>query len=107
MKLIDSIIGFFKNLFKGKSSANPDGECDDCTDRDICQTTDRNKKYALICGLENSKWGACPGSNKDSNTMLGLISQYVNSDHIVKLNNSQATRAAVVKALKEQIAKTP
>lgn len=39
--------------------------------------------------------------------MLGLIQQYVNSDHIVKLNNGKATVEAVKKALTEQIAKVP
>ena len=67
MKLIDAIFGFFKNLFKKPSN---DGDCDDCTDRAVCQTTDKNKKYAVIVGMETSKWGACPGADKDSNTML-------------------------------------
>ena len=102
MKLIDIIVGFFKNLFKKN-----DGECDACTVKDVCQTTDISKKYALICGLEQSKWGACAGSNRDSNTMLDLIKQYVDGSHIVKLNNGQATTIAVRKALKEQIAKVP
>ena len=103
MKLIDAILGFFKSLF-GK---NPDGNCDDCSDRTVCQTTDKNKKYAVIVGMETSKWGGCPGADKDSNTMLSLIKQYVDSDHIVKLNNKQATVNAVRAALDAQIAKVP
>lgn len=103
MKLIDAIIGFFKSLF-GK---NPDGNCDDCTDRTVCQTTDKNKKYVVIVGMETSKWGGCPGADKDSNTMLSLIKQYVDDSHIVKLNNKQATVKAVTDALNEQIAKVP
>lgn len=102
MKLIDIIVGFFKNLFKKN-----DGECDACTVKDVCQTVDKTKKYSLIVGMETSKWGACAGSNKDSNTMLDLIKQYVDGSHIVKLNNGQATTIAVRKALKEQIAKVP
>lgn len=103
MKLIDAIVGFFKRLFAGKA----DGECEDCGEKGVCQTTDKNKKYALIVGMETSKWGSCPGSDKDSNTMLGLIKQYVDESHIVKLNSKQATVSAVTKALKEQIAKVP
>ena len=101
MKLIDAILGFFKSLF-GK---NPDGNCDDCTDRTVCQTTDKNKKYVVIVGMETSKWGGCPGADKDSNTMLSLIKQYVDDSHIVKLNNKQATVKAVKDALNAQIAK--
>lgn len=104
MKLINKLIEFFKTLF-GKGSAN--GECGDCSEKDICQTVDRSKKYALIVGVESSKWGACPGSTKDSNVMLGLVQQYVNDDHIIKYNDKQGTVAAVKKALEEQIAKVP
>lgn len=103
MKLIDIIVGFFKKIFSKKN----DGECDSCNVKDVCQTVDRSKKYALIVGVEFSKWGTCAGSNRDSDTMLGLIKQYVDGSHIVKLNNGQATTIAVRKALKEQIAKVP
>ena len=102
MKIIDAIVGFFKGLFKKN-----DGDCDDCSDRTVCQTTDKNKKYVVIVGMENSRWGACPGADKDSSTMLALIKQYVDPDHILKFNNSQATVDAVKKALNEQIAKVP
>ncbi len=103
MKLIDVIVGFFKSLFGRKV----DGNCGDCSDRTVCQTTDRNKKYVVIVGMETSKWGVCSGADQDSNTMLSLIKQYVDSDHIVKLNNKQATVAAVRKSLEDQIAKVP
>ena len=103
MKLIDIIVGFFKKIFSKKN----DGECGECYEKDVCQTVDRSKKYALIVGVEFSKWGTCAGSNRDSDTMLGLIKQYVDGSHIVKLNNGQATTIAVRKALKEQIAKVP
>lgn len=103
MKLIDVIVGFFKNLFKKPNN----GDCDDCTDRTVCQTTDKNKKYVVIVGMETSKWGGCPGADKDSNTMQTLIKQYVDSDHIVKLNNKDATVKAVKDALEAQIAKVP
>lgn len=104
MKLIDIILGFFKSIFKKPSD---DGDCDDCTDRTICQTLDKNKKFALVVGMETSKWGACPGADKDSNTMNAMISQYVDSSHIVRLNNKQATVGAFKKALTEQIGKVP
>lgn len=104
MKLIDIILGFFKSIFKKPSE---DGDCDDCTDRTICQTLDKNKKFALVVGMETSKWGACPGADKDSNTMNAMISQYVDSSHIVRLNNKQATVGAFKKALTEQIGKVP
>lgn len=106
MKLIDVIVGFIKSLFSKKPA---DGNCDDCSDRTVCQTTDKNKKYAVIVGMETSKWGGCPGADKDSNTMLALIKQYVdnNQDHIKKLNNKTATVDAVRAALNEQIAKVP
>ena len=97
MKLIDIILSFFKSLF-GK---HDNGDCGDCMDRTVCQTTDKNKKYALIVGMETSKWGACPGADKDSNTMNFLVSQYVDADHIKRLNNKQATVAAFKKALTE------
>ncbi len=103
MKLIDIIVGFFKSLFGKKVNGN----CDDCCDRTVCQTTDKNKKYAVIVGVETSRWGGCPGADKDSNTMLALIKQYVDSDHIKKLNNKDATVNAVRTALNEQIAKVP
>ena len=105
MKLFDIILNFLKSLFKGKEDC--DDCCVDCVDKGVCQTTDKNKKYAVIIGMENSKWGSCPGSDKDSNTMLGLIKQYVDESHIVKLNNKQATVKEVRKALDEQIAKVP
>ena len=104
MKLIDIILGFFKSIFKKPSE---DGDCDDCTDRTICQTLDKNKKFALVVGMENSRYGACPGADKDSNTMNAMISQYVDSSHIVRLNNKQATVGAFKKALTEQIGKVP
>lgn len=106
MKLIDIILGFFKSLFKKPTN---NGDCDDCIDRAICQTTDKNKKYVVIVGMETSKWGGCPGSDKDSNTMLSLIKQYVDntSEHIVKLNNKDATVKNVRAALEKQIAKVP
>lgn len=103
MKLIDVIVGFFKNLFKKPNN----GDCDDCTDRTVCQTTDKTKKFAVIVGMETSKWGGCPGADKDSNTMLSLIKQYVPEDHIVKYNNKQATVNEVRMALEAQIAKVP
>ena len=105
MKILDAIIGFFKNLFGKKTEG--DGDCDNCDIKAVCQTTDRTKKYALVVGMETSKWGACSGSNKDSNVMLGLIQQYVDDDHIIKYNDRQGTVEAVRKALEEQIAKVP
>lgn len=104
MKIIDAIVGFIKNLFK-KTQNNED--CEMCSDRTICQTADKNKKYAIIVGMENSRYGACPGADKDSNTMNAMISQYVDSSHIVRLNNKQATVGAFKKALIEQIGKVP
>ena len=106
MKIINAIIGFFKGLFGG-GKPSPSGDCSDCEVKAVCQTTDKNKKFAVIVGMESSKWGGCPGADKDSNTMLGLIRQYVDQDHIVKYNNKQATVDAVRKALNEQIAKVP
>ena len=103
MKLLSLIANFIKSIFSKKTCS----ECGNCDDRGVCQTLDKSKKYALICGLEQSKWGYCYGSNRDSDTMLGLIKQYVDGSHIVKLNNGQATTIAVRKALKEQIAKVP
>ena len=107
MKIIGIILGFFKNLFGKKKNKITDGECDSCSGRDVCQTIDKNKKYSLIVGMETSRYGACPGADKDSNTMLGIVSQYVDSSHIVKLNNKQATVDAVRKALINQIEKVP
>ena len=104
MKLIDIILNFLKSLFK-KSDSN--GNCPECEVKDVCQTTDKNKKYAVIVGMETSKWGSCPGADRDSNTMNAMISQYVDSSHIVRLNNKQATVSAFRKALTDQIAKVP
>ena len=106
MKILNAIIGFFKSLFGGKKP-NENGDCDDCEIKDVCQTTDRTKKFAVIVGMETSKWGSCAGSDKDSNVMLGLVKQYVDEDHIVKYNNKQGTVSAVRAALETQIAKVP
>lgn len=99
MKFFSAIVGFFKSLFGFGNGECSDCQYSDCQEKAACQTVDRGKKYAVIVGMEQSKWGSCPGSDKDSNTMLGLIQQYVNSDHIVKLNNGKATVEAVRKAL--------
>ena len=104
MKLIDFILDLLKKIFFKKTT----NECDACSDRDACaHTIDKSKKYALLIGMETSKWGSCPGANLDSNNMLGMVSQFVDSNHIVKLNDGKATKFAVVKALQDQIAKTP
>jgi hypothetical protein len=104
MKLLKTIARFFKSLF----GMGVDEDCpDDCQEKAVCQTVDRNKKYAVIVGMEQSKWGSCSGSDKDSNTILGLIGQYMDSSHIVKLNNGQGTVENVRKALAEQIEKVP
>ena len=105
MKIINAIVEFFKSLFGKKPQG--DGNCEECEVKEVCQTTDSEKKYAVIVGMESSKWGSCAGSDKDSNVMLGLVSQYVNADHIIKYNNKQGTVEAVRNALKEQIAKVP
>lgn len=104
MKILNAIVGFFKSLF-GKKKIDGNGDCGNCEAKDVCQTTDRSKKFAVIVGMESSKWGSCPGSDKDSTVMLGLVSQY--TDNIVKMNNRQGTVSAVRKALEEQIAKVP
>ena len=96
MKILNAILGFFKNLFGKK--VNGDGDCENCNSKDVCQTTDKTKKYAVVVGMETSKWGSCPGSNKDSSVMFGLVSQY--TDNIVKLNNSAGTVEAVENALR-------
>ena len=104
MKLIDFILDLLKKIFSKKTT----NECDSCSDRDACaHPIDKSKKYAVIVGLDNSRWGSCPGANLDSNNMLGMVSQFVDSNHIVKLNDGKATKFAVVKALQDQIAKTP
>lgn len=103
MKLIDIILDFIKGVFSRKA----EGECDSCFDRNACDPIDKSKKYAVIVGLDASKWGSCPGADLDSNNMLGMISQFVDSSHIVKLNDGKATKSAVVKALKDQMAKVP
>ena len=104
MKIIDTIINFIKRVFN--KSPNTE-DCVDCSEKSVCQPIDKNKKYALLIGMEISKWGSCPGANLDSNNMLGMVSQFVDSNHIVKLNDGKATKFAVVKALQDQIAKTP
>ena len=103
MKILTIIFDIIKEIFSKKTT----DECDTCSDRVACTPIDRSKKYAVIVGLDNSKWGSCPGADLDSNNMLGMISQFVDSSHIVKLNDGKATKAAVVKALNEQIAKVP
>ena len=103
MNILNIIWRFFKSLF----GMGVDEDCPDCQEKAVCQTVDRNKKYAVIVGMEQSKWGSCSGSDKDSSTMLGLIGQYMDSSHIVKLNNGQGTVENVRKALAEQIEKVP
>lgn len=99
MQVIISILNFFKNIFN-KSKNN---DCVICDNRSTCQTVDKNKRYAIIIGVETSKWGSCPGSRKDSNMMYDMISQY--TSNIVRLNDSSATVNKVRDALKEQIEK--
>jgi len=103
MKILNAIINFFAGLFKSGGSS----DCDDCHDKDACTVMDKSKKYAVVIGCESSKWGSCPGSTKDSNAMFDMLRQYMDADHIVKLNDKQATVSAVKKALAEQIAKVP
>ena len=47
MKILKAILGFFKNLFGFKG----DGDCDNCEAKDVCQTTDKTKKYAVLLRL--------------------------------------------------------
>lgn len=48
MKILKSILGFFKSLF----GMGVDEDCPDCQEKAVCQTVDRNKKYAVIVGME-------------------------------------------------------
>lgn len=100
MKWIKYLINLVKSIFSDNE------ECDTCFEKK-CETLTNENRYAVIVGMEKSKWGNCPGADRDSNTMLSMISQYVDSSHIIKLNNAQATGTNVVNALKNQIAKVP
>lgn len=50
MKILKSILGFFKSLFG--MGGKEDEDCPDCQEKAVCQTVDRNKKYAVIVGME-------------------------------------------------------
>ena len=101
MKILTIIFDIIMGIFSKKTT----DECDTCSDRVACAPIDKSKRYAVIIGLENSKWGSCPGAFKDSNTMFEMISQY--TDNIIKLNDKQATKQQVVAALEKQLSKTP
>lgn len=60
--------------------------------------------YVVVVGMENSQFaGRCSGAGYDADRMYKLLSQY--TQHSILLRDSNATKANVVKALKEAIAK--
>ena len=66
--------------------------------------TKSDKMGAVIVGMEESiSAGRCPGSYKDAMVMQEIMEYY--TDNIVVLTNTNATKAAVVAALTDAIAK--
>ena len=60
---------------------------------------------AVVVGMENSKFaGSCPGAKYDSDRMYKLIAQY--TDDIVLLQDSAATKTAIVNAMKKGVEKS-
>ena len=60
--------------------------------------------YAVVVGMENSKYaGKCDGAGYDADRMYKLISKY--TSNIVKFSDNAATKANVVAALKDAVAK--
>ena len=59
--------------------------------------------YAVVIGMEQSRYaGACTGSKYDSSRMFALLSKY--TSNITLLQDDKATKASVVKAIKDAIA---
>lgn len=108
-KLLKKLKELLKRLFKGHDDGAESAEldCGSCQSKAACQTVDPQRKYAVVVGLEWSQWGDCAGADKDSDAMAKLISPYVPTSHVVRLNDSKAKRSAVMKALSSQIAKVP
>ncbi len=86
-------------LFAGACVSTPDNPT---TDDYI--PTKSDKMGAVIVGMEESlSAGNCPGSYKDAMVMNEIMEYY--TDNIVVLTNTNATKAAVVSALTDAIAK--
>lgn len=52
---------------------------------------------AVVIGVENGKYGACPGAGVDSSRMATLLKKYTND--VTLLQNKDATQANVMNAL--------
>ena len=60
---------------------------------------------AVVVGMENSKFaGSCPGAKYDSDRMYKVIAQY--TEDIVLLQDSAATKSAIVNAMKKGVEKS-
>lgn len=60
---------------------------------------------AVVVGMENSKFaGSCPGAKYDSDRMYKVIAQY--TEDIVLLQDSAATKSAIVEAMKKGVEKS-
>ena len=62
------------------------------------------KVSAVVVGMESSRFaGSCPGAKYDSDRMFKLISQYTSD--VVLLQDADATRTAIVNAMKRGVNK--
>lgn len=74
--------------------------CGDCT-----PTAKATNTYAVVVGLENSRFaGACPGAGYDADRMYRLVSPYVGNNKVL-LRDANATKANVVNALRNAVAR--
>ena len=82
--------------------ADTDGCSGGCTPIPVSTNQPVANVCAVVVGMENSRFaGSCPGAKYDSDRMYKLLSQYTKS--IVLLQDSAATRAAIVSAMKKGI----
>ena len=90
-----SIIRFFKKLFGFSASATAKGV-----------SISKDKRFCVVVGIENSvRFGSCPGARHDSRYMNQLLKTV--SSSVKMLQDSSATKTAVVSAIRDQVAKVP
>ena len=63
------------------------------------EQADKKSTGVLCIGMENSRYGSCPGAQVDATRMHNLLKKY--SDHTTLLLSQQATKAVVVQKMVE------
>lgn len=74
------------------------------TNGEVTPTAKATNTYVVVVGMETSRFaGECPGAGYDADRMYTLLSQY--TPNAVLLRDSKATKANVVSALRNAVAK--